>query len=93
MLRYLKHYKLSQFTALFKKIRYNLQRFNKRILWQILKIHLNTKHKLTKMSNNYNSESDAEDSDDPMIPKGHHGLIEDGSSQGSVSRGRGRPRV
>ena len=45
------------------------------------------------MSNNYNSDSEKEDSDEPMIPKGHNGLIEDGSSQGSVSRGRGRPRV
>ena len=45
------------------------------------------------MSNNYNSDSEEEDSDEPMIPKGHNGLIDDGSSQGSVSRGRGRPRV
>ena len=45
------------------------------------------------MSNNNNSDSEEEDSDEPMIPKGHHGLINDGSSQGSVSRGWGRPRI
>ena len=32
------------------------------------------------MSNNNNSDSEEEDSDEPMIPKGPHGLINDGSS-------------
>ena len=45
------------------------------------------------MSNEISSDSDGEDSDEAMITRIMDRLIVDGSSHGSASQGRGRPKI